>query len=192
MRKPRRRSRDLNSEPHPNAISHGKPARVGVGEFHHQPRAVVELREAEPEGRIGRVIEPIGDDGDDCRTIVGEAHVFKRIGPVGVGPHRDAALGELHIAFSVAPADETDHVTPVALQHRRLRLLHELRTHAPIEFKRAVEAEETHVIVEGEAAGHSLGRQLRARHRPGHLEDQSVAAAAETGEQHPVPGSRSG
>src|SRR5271165_5042040 len=182
----------LDPEPHPNAISHGKPARVRVGEFHHHPRAVVELGKAEPEWRVGRVSEPGGRDGDDSPKLIRGAQDLKQLGPLGVGPYRDAALGELQVAFRVARADEADRVSPVELEYRRLRLLFELRTDAPIEFKRAVEAEETYVIVEDKAAAESLGRRVRARHRPGHLEDQRVAAAAEAGEQQVVSSARFG
>ena len=124
-------------------------------------------------GGSGVIVQAVRGDGDDRRKFVGEAHVLHRLGPVGVGPHRDAALGELYIALRVAPADEADHVSPVALEHRRLRLLLEFRTHAPIEVKRAVQAEESHVFVEDETALTPLPRDprpasARSSRRPEH------------------------
>ena len=93
--------------------------------------------------------------------LLREADVAHRLRPVRVGAHGNAALGELHVALGVAAADETNHVAPMALEHGRLGLLFELRTHAPIQFQRAVEAEKAHVVVEHEPARERLLRRAR-------------------------------
>ena len=155
----------LDPQPHPYAVADREPARVGVGELHHDSSAVVELREPEPERRVRREIEPVRGDGDDGSEIIGQPNVLPWLGAVGVGAHGNAALGKLHVALGVATADEADHIPAVTLQHRRLRLLLEFRTHAPVEIQGSRQAQEANVVGKRETGPHRFGRLVRPRHR---------------------------
>ena len=164
------------------------PRCVGVGELHHHPGAIVELREAEPEWRVGGEVEAVGGDGDDPRGLVGEPHILHRLRAVRVWPHRNPTFGELDVAAGVASADEAKRVASITFEHRRLRLLLELRAHAPIQFERAVETEKAHVVGQRRAFAQRRLGLLRAGHGGVDLEHQRVAAAPEARHQDVLAG----
>src|SRR3546814_18313381 len=52
----------LDPEPHAERVAHRKAHAACIGEFHQDARAIVELDEPEPEGRVGGIIEAVGGD----------------------------------------------------------------------------------------------------------------------------------
>ena len=84
------------------------------------------------------------------------------------------------------------HVAAVAFKHGRLRLLLELRAHAPIQIERAVEAQEAQVVVQDHALPQRGFGLLSARRGARHFKHQRVATAAEARQQNSFagPGSR--
>src|ERR1700735_3254122 len=87
----------LHAQAHPHPVADGKATGVRVGEFHHDPCAIVELGKPEPERRIGREIEPVRRDRNNTRRIVRQTHILHRLRSGRVGAHGYAALRELDI-----------------------------------------------------------------------------------------------
>src|SRR3546814_14686179 len=75
----------LDAQPHRKRIADLEAGGVCVGQLHQNPRAIVELDEAEPQGRVGRVVAPIGgerfDRGIEMVDDVGASSCTERMVP---------------------------------------------------------------------------------------------------------------
>ena len=151
---------------------------------------VIELHEAEDEGWVGAIVQPVGGEGDDAGGHVREPHVGKRLRAVGVRRHGDPAFRKLHVTLGVAAAHEAHHVAPVAFEHRRGHLLVEFGARAPVEIDGTGQVQEADIVGERGAVGEGFSHCPGARHLPLHLEQQRVAATAEAGEEDNIAGLR--
>src|SRR3546814_2820352 len=93
----------LDAQPHRKRIADLEAGGVCVGQFHQNPRAIVELDEAEPEGRVGRVVEPIGGDRFERGREIGEEDILESFAAGSAGTDRARRFRRLEEDTSELP-----------------------------------------------------------------------------------------